>query len=181
MFYAWEEYFAEFENVKMSQGDILTLKGDAIVSPANSFSFGYMHRSGLQPARRVGPRESTARPADRGARRRTAGEAGRYRADGESRYPVLHFHSHRARSDEHREHRRHLSGIPRGAASRPRLQPYQSRRNPEHPLPGTGEGRVSHERCAWQMHCAHAVCVPGRVEHMGGLPRAVENHIDPMR
>jgi O-acetyl-ADP-ribose deacetylase (regulator of RNase III) len=40
MEYEWSNYFGEFDDVELSQGDILRDRADAIVSPANSF--GYM-------------------------------------------------------------------------------------------------------------------------------------------
>ena len=36
---AWQEYFAEEENVKIVEGDLTDVSCDAIVSPANSFGF----------------------------------------------------------------------------------------------------------------------------------------------
>lgn len=36
---AWREVFASFPDVTISEGDILELEGDAIVSPANSFGW----------------------------------------------------------------------------------------------------------------------------------------------
>ena len=40
LYYSWKKYFDEIDNVEVIDGDILLEKGDAIVSPANSF--GYM-------------------------------------------------------------------------------------------------------------------------------------------
>ncbi len=42
---------------------------------------------------------------------------------------------------------------------------------------GTGEGRMSYGRCAWQMYNAYAACVLGRSETLGGLAGAVRNHM----
>jgi O-acetyl-ADP-ribose deacetylase (regulator of RNase III) len=36
---AWQGFFAAYPSVSVQQGDILALKGDAIISPANSFGF----------------------------------------------------------------------------------------------------------------------------------------------
>jgi O-acetyl-ADP-ribose deacetylase (regulator of RNase III) len=40
LFYAWRAAFADCDDVRISEGNILSLQADAIVSPANSF--GYM-------------------------------------------------------------------------------------------------------------------------------------------
>ena len=40
LYYSWKKYFDQIKNVKILDGNILSFKADAIVSPANSF--GYM-------------------------------------------------------------------------------------------------------------------------------------------
>lgn len=57
---AWREVFAGIDHVAISEGDILELEGDAIVSPANSFGWmdggidlAYRERFGLDLEQRV--------------------------------------------------------------------------------------------------------------------------------
>lgn len=184
MEYAWRDYFEEFENVVISSGDILRDTADAIVSPANSFGYMdggldllYSQHFGWDLEKRLRRLLVAEHHGELPVGQAVIVETGR------EDIPYL-ISAPTMRVPMNIEETVHVY-----LAFRAVLRAVAAF-NIEHPgairsilCPGlgTGEGRMPYERCAWQMYYAYAVCVLGRVETMGGLARAVENHIDLLR
>lgn len=180
MYYAWEKYFAEFENVEISQGDILTLRADAIVSAANSF--GYMD-GGLDLVYSLHFGWDLEKRVRRCLLEEHDGElpvgqaiivptdrtdipwlisAPTMRVPANIENTVNVYLAFRAILRAVKAH---------NASGQPPIRSILC------PALGTGEGRMPWERAAWQMYYAYCVCVLGQVETMGGLAGAVTNHI----
>lgn len=178
---AWQDCFADANEVTISRGDILSFNADAIVSPANSF--GYMD-GGLD----------AKYSAFFGWQLET-----RLRAYLESHhYGELPVGQAVIVETEHQDIPYLISAptmrVPMKVANTPNaflafkavLQTVQlfNRTQPRKitsilcPGLGTGEGKMPPERCAYQMRKAYEICLLGDVETRGGLAQAVRNHQD---
>jgi O-acetyl-ADP-ribose deacetylase (regulator of RNase III) len=184
MEYEWSNYFAEFDNVEVSQGDILLDHADAIVSPANSFGYMdggldllYSQHFGWDLEKRLRAVLVAEHDGELPVGQAVIVETGRE----DVRY-LISAPTMRVPSNIEDTVNVYLAfrAVLRAVKGFNRVNPGAIR-SFLCPALGTGEGRVSYERCAWQMYYAYAVCVLGRVERMGGLARAVENHIDLLR
>lgn len=182
MFYAWEQLFSEFDNVTISQGDILTQKADAIVSAANSFGYMdggldlvYSMHFGWELEKSVRKALLDEHDGELPVGRAIIVPTGRddipwlvsaptMRVPSPIADTVNVYLAFRAVLQTVRAHNRQYPDTPIRSILCPAL--------------GTGEGRMPWDRAAWQMYYAYCVCVLGRVETMGGLARAVENHIN---
>ena len=178
---AWQDCFADVEEVTISQGDILSFKADAIVSPANSF--GYMD-GGLDA------KYSAFFGWELERRLRALLE--------ERHFGELPVGQAVIVETEHADISYLISAptmrVPMKIANTPNaflafravLQAVQLFNRTEQrkitsilcPGLGTGEGRMPPERCAYQMLRAYDLCVRGEVETKGGLAQAVRNHRD---
>ncbi len=181
LYRAWQDYFAEAEDVMVSRGDILSFKADAIVSPANSF--GYMD-GGLDA------KYSAFFGWQLEARLRSVLE--------EYHYGELPVGQAVIVETEHQDIPYLISAptmrVPMKVANTPNaflafkavLQAVQLFNRSEQrkitsilcPGLGTGEGKMPPERCAYQMFKAYEICLRGEVETRGGLAQAVRNHQD---
>ncbi|MDB5035627.1 MAG: Appr-p processing protein [Chlorobi bacterium] len=176
-----EKYFGEFENVEIIYGDILRSTADAIVSPANSFGYMdggidlvYTQHFGWDLEKRLRKllveKHDGELPVGQAVIVETLDpripyliSAPTMRVPSNIENTVNVYWAFRAVLRAVREHNAEFPGTINSILC---------------PALGTGEGRMPYARCAWQMYYAYAVCVLGRVELMGGLARAVENHID---
>lgn len=178
---AWQDCFADAEEVTFSQGDILSFKADAIVSPANSF--GYMD-GGLDA------RYSAFFGWELERRLRAVLE--------EHHFGELPVGQAVIVETEHADIPYLISAptmrVPMQVANTPNaflafkavLQAVQLFNRTEErkitsilcPGLGTGEGKMPPERCAYQMFKAYEICLRGEVETRGGLAQAVRNHMD---
>jgi O-acetyl-ADP-ribose deacetylase (regulator of RNase III) len=181
MAHAWEQYFGEFENVRVSTGDILREKADAIVSPANSFGYMdggldllYSQHFGWDLERRLRTRlldeHDGELPVGQAVIVETGSSSIRYLISAPTMRVPMNiadtpnvYLAFRATLRALREHDRLHPGSIRSVLC---------------PALGTGEGRMPYDRCAWQMYYAYAVCILGRKETMGGLAGAVRSHIE---
>lgn len=180
MVLSWSEQFAFVEAVTATQGDILEEKVDAVVSPANSF--GYMDGGlDLQYSQFFGwdlEKRLRSYLLEEHDGELPVGEA--------VIIPTLHqeipflvsaptmrvpmnvaetVNAYLALRAVIREVKRYNQFYP------------GSIKTVACPAFCTGEGRMPFERCARQMAYAWKVCVDGEKETMGGLARAVEQHI----
>lgn len=181
LYRAWQDCFAEIEDVTVSHGDILSFKADAIVSPANSFGFmdggldaKYSQFFGWQLERRL----------------RAFLE--------EHHYGELPVGQAVIVETEHTEIPYLISAptmrVPMRVSNTPNaflafkaaLHAVQSFNRTEQrkitsvlcPGLGTGEGKMPAERCAYQMLKAYELCLREGMETFGGLAQAVRNHMD---
>lgn len=178
---AWQDCFADAEEVTVSHGDILSFNADAIVSPANSFGYmdggldlKYSQFFGWELERRL-------------------------RAVLEEHYfGELPVGQAVIVETEHAEIPYLISAptmrVPMKVADTPNaflafkavLQTVQLfNRNGQRKITsilcpglGTGEGKMPPERCAYQMLKAYEICFRGEMETRGGLAQAVRNHMD---
>lgn len=177
---AWNDVFAEYPEITIAQGDILTFQADAIVSPANSF--GYMD-GGLdlkysqffgweleQRLRKLLVEEHCGElPVGQAVIVATEHPAIPYLISA----PTMRVPMNVAAT------------VNAYLAFRAIIQATkafnQTAREPITSIlcPGlaTGEGRMPPERCAFQMYEAYRICVLGEVETKGGLANAVRGHL----
>lgn len=181
LYLAWQDCFAEAEEVTVSQGDILSFKADAIVSPANSF--GYMD-GGLDA------KYSQFFGWQLEQKLRAVLE--------EHHYGELPVGQAVIVETEHADIPYMISAptmrVPMRISNTPNaflafkavLQAVQlfNRTAPNKitsilcPGLGTGEGKMPAGRCAYQMFKAYEICYRGDVERHGGLAQAVRNHMN---
>jgi O-acetyl-ADP-ribose deacetylase (regulator of RNase III) len=177
---AWRVAFAEVAQVDASQGTILAERGDAIVSPANSFGYMdggldliYSQHFGWDLEKRVRTRlladYDGELPVGQAIVVPTLREdvpflicAPTMRVPMNVSTTVNAYLAFRAALIAVREHNR---------TSDRRIESILC------PGLGTGEGRMPHERCARQMRIAYDAIVDGQVETLGGLAGAVRNHM----
>lgn len=177
---AWEEYFSEFSNIKISYGDILAEKADAIVSPANSF--GYMDGSlDLLYSQHFGwhlgknLRKVIEEEYDGEL---VVGEAVIIETGDQNIKYLISAPTMRVPMDVSHTVNAYL-------AFRAILRAVREyNKNTPNPIKsflcpglGTGEGRLPHDRAARQMYAAYKNIVLGEVEIKGGLVWAVEDHM----
>jgi O-acetyl-ADP-ribose deacetylase (regulator of RNase III) len=182
MFYAWEKLFSEFDNVTISQGDILTQKADAIVSAANSFGYMdggldlvYSMHFGWELEKRVRALLLAEHDGELPVGQAVIVPTERDDIPWLISAPTMRVPSPIADTvNVYLAFRAVLQAVRRHN----KLHPQKPIRSILCPALGTGEGRMPWERAAWQMYYAYSVCVLGHRETMGGLARAVENHID---
>ena len=184
MYYAWKKYFDDVENVKISDGDILAFKADAIVSPANSF--GYMD-GGLdlkyseyfgwdleKNLRGVLEKEYFGEiPVGQAVIIETGNENIKY---------LISAPTMRVPMNVEKTVNAYLAfkGI---------IQAVLAFNKNEKttifsilcPGLGTGEGKMSYEQCAYQMYRAYRLCIHGDILTQGGLAGAVRNHLELLR
>lgn len=181
---AWKKHFAGIDAVEASQGSILTVTGDAIVSPANSF--GYMDGSlDLIYSQHFGWGVE-----ERLRARLLAEYDGELPVGQAVIVPTQHAQiPWLISAPTMRVPMKIAETVNAYLAFRAVLQCVRDF-NKSAPTPirtilcpglGTGEGRMPVERCACQMRAAYDAIVLGKVETKGGLARAVEGHISLMR
>lgn len=181
MEHEWSNYFAEFDNVEVSHGDILRDTADAIVSPANSFGYMdggldliYSQHFGWDLEKRLRQHLLDEHDGELPVGQAVIVETGR----DDIRYlisaPTMRVPMKIENSvNVYLAFRAVLRAVRKFNEENPgAIKSFLC------PALGTGEGQMPYRRCAWQMYYAYGVCVLGRVEKMGGLARAVENHID---
>lgn len=178
---AWQDCFADTEGVTVSQGDILTYKADAIVSPANSFGFmdggldlKYSQFFGWELERRLrGVLE------EHHLGELPVGQAVIVETEPPDIPYLISAPTMRVPMQ--------VANTPNAfLAFRAILQAVQLFNQTEHrkitsilcPGLGTGEGKMPPERCAYQMLKAYEICIHGELETRGGLAQAVRNHMD---
>jgi len=181
LYYAWKKYFSGIiEQVEISEGDILAETADAIVSPANSFGYmdggldlKYSQHFGWQLERKLRTRLEEDYYGEI-----PVGQAIIIETD----HPDIPY---LISAPTMRVPMNIANTVNAYLAFKAVLQAVerhnQQASNPINsilcPGLGTGEGRMPHERCAQQMYHAYVTCALGQIEKMGGLAKAVENHI----
>lgn len=181
LYQAWQDCFADADNVTVSYGDILSFKADAIVSPANSF--GYMD-GGLDLKYSQFFGWQLEKKLRRVLEEHHYGELPVGQAvvveTGHADIPYL------ISAPTMRVPMKVADTANAFLAFKAVLQTVQlfNRTEPRKitsilcPGLGTGEGKVPPERCAYQMLKAYEICICGEVETRGGLAQAVRNHQD---
>ncbi len=181
LYYAWKKYFSDFDNVEISEGDILTETADAIVSPANSFGYmdggldlKYSLHFGWQLERKVRMLLEQDYFGEI-----PVGQAVIVETDNqEIKYLISAPTMHVPMNIE--------NTINAYLAFKAVLQAVKFHNEQYHDriksilCPGlcTGTGAMPYERCARQMYHAYLVCILGKIDKKGGLAKAVENHIE---
>jgi O-acetyl-ADP-ribose deacetylase (regulator of RNase III) len=181
LYYAWQKYFNDIENVEISEGNILADTADAIVSPANSFGYmdggldlKYSQHFGWQLERRVRALLEQNYYGEIPVGQAIIVETG---------YPNIKYliSAPTMRVPMNIENTVNAYLAFKGILQAVELHNKQCVSKIKSilcPGLGTGEGRMPYERCAKQMYQAYLTCVLGQVETMGGLAKAVENHIE---
>lgn len=177
---AWQQAFSAFDNVSASQGDILHIKADAIVSPANSFGYMdggidlvYSKYFGWDVEKRVRNKLLAEHygelPVGQAIIVETTHEQFPYLISAPTMRVPMNvaettnaYLAFRAVLDVVKRHNQHATQPIRSIAC---------------PGLGTGEGRMPFERCARQMLYAYFVVMLGHKEEKGGLANAVRNHM----
>ncbi len=181
MEYEWRKYFGEAEAVKVSSGDILREKADAIVSAANSF--GYMDGSldllysqhfGWEVERRLRKLLLSEHDGELPVGQAVVVETGNTDIPYLISAPTMRVPMNIAETVNVYWAFR---GVIRAVRQHNQAHPDSPIRSVLCPALGTGEGRMPYGRCAWQMYNAYAACVLGMVEVTGGLAGAVRHHI----
>jgi O-acetyl-ADP-ribose deacetylase (regulator of RNase III) len=178
---AWNDAFAEYPDVKISQGDILTFQADAIVSPANSFGYmdggldlKYSQFFGWELEQRLRKLLLTEHYGELPIGQAVIVETG---------HPAIRY---LISAPPMRVPMNVAATVNAYLAFRAVIQATkafnQTARAPITSIlcPGlaTGEGRMPPERCAYQMAQAYRICVLGELEAMGGLAGAVQGHLE---
>lgn len=180
LFYAWEKYFNELENVQVIDGDILKQQADAIVSPANSFGYmdggldlKYSQHFGWELEGRVRQRLEQDHFGEIPVGRAIVVETLRQDIPFLISAPTM-----RVPSDVSNSANAYLAfkGILESVIS------HNRNNEPEIksllcPGLGTGEGKMLPEMCAKQMRRAYDVCILGKFQTKGGLAGAVNDHL----
>ena len=180
MFYAWKKYFDGVDNVEVHDDDILKHVADAIVSPANSFGYmdggldlKYSQHFGWELENRV--------------RQKLENEHFGEIPVGKSIIVDTHLEdipflisapTMRVPSNVSNTINAYLAFkgilqavIMHNEGANKRIESILC------PGLGTGEGKMSPNKCAKQMFRAYEVCMHGRFETKGGLAGAVNDHI----
>ena len=181
LYYSWKEYFDDIENVEIIDGDILQLRGDAIVSPANSF--GYMDGGlDLKYSQHFGWEiESLVRD---NLESEFFGEipVGNALISSINHSNVTYLitaPTMRVPSDVSNTVNAYLAfkGILQ-TVMKFNLSNSKKITSVLCPGLGTGEGKLTPKKCAKQMYRAYQVCFRQDYLTKGGLARAVDDHID---
>ncbi|WP_372367556.1 macro domain-containing protein [Candidatus Uabimicrobium sp. HlEnr_7] len=177
---AWENFFSEFKDVKISYGNILADTADAIVSPANSF--GYMDGGlDLQYSQHFGwDLEKKLRLVleDQYDGELAVGQAVVINTDRDDIPYLISAPTMRVPMDVSQTVNAYLAFRAILIAIRHFNNNHtQKITNVLCPGLGTGEGRMPAERAARQMYAAYNNIVLGEKEIKGGLAWAVEGHM----
>ena len=178
---AWNNVFAECPDVTVSQGDILTFKADAIVSPANSFGYmdggldlKYSEFFGWELEQRLRDLLVEKYDGELPVGQAVLVETGHADIKYLISAPTMRVPMNGAET------------VNAYLAFRAIIQAVRAfKQDGRAPIatilcPGlaTGEGRMPPERCAFQMYEAYRICMLGEVETKGGLAGAVRGHLE---
>jgi O-acetyl-ADP-ribose deacetylase (regulator of RNase III) len=180
LYYAWKTCFLGVENVEVLDDDILKLKADAIVSPANSFGYmdggldlKYSQHFGWELENRVRPRMENEFFGEL-----PVGNAIIVPTNQDEIPFLITAPTMRVPSDVSNTVNSYLAfkGI---------LQAVIRHNEVENsvintllcPGLGTGEGKMPAQKCAKQMRRAYEVCILNKFETKGGLAGAVNDHL----
>lgn len=177
----WNKLFESIEEVTVSTGDILQHNADAIVSPANSFGYMdggidlvYSQHFGWDLEKRLRARLIAEFDGELPVGQATMVETANPGIPWLVSAPTMRVPM---RIDDTVNPFLAFRAVLRAVRDFNRTNPDSPIRSVLCPGLGTGEGRVPHDRCAWQMYCAYVAIERGRIETMGGLAGAVRSHI----
>lgn len=179
LYYAWKKYFDNVEQVEIIDGDILKQKGDAIVSPANSFGYmdggldlKYSKHFGWQLESRV-----RARLENEYFGEIPVGNALIIETGSQDIPYLISAPTMRVPSDVSNTVNAYLAfkAILQACLKHNKL--HRKIKTVLCPGLGTGEGRMAAEVCAKQMYMAYQVVFNGQVLQKGGLAAAVNQHL----
>jgi len=180
LYYSWKKYFDGLENIEVIDDDIFSQKGDAIVSPANSF--GYMDGGlDLKISQTLG--WDIERKVREVLEREYFGELPVGNAiiveTSHQKFPYLiSAPTMRVPSNVSATVNAYLAfkAIIQAVLRFNRTHSYQIE-TVLCPGLGTGEGKLSANDCARQMYMAYETCMGGKMLKTGGLSSAVKQHM----
>ena len=181
LYYAWKKYFVDIDAVKISDGDILSFNADAIVSPANSF--GYMD-GGLD----LKYSEHFGWDLEKNLRTKLikehfgeipVGQAVITKTNYEQIKYLISAPTMRVPMNIENTTNAYLAfkGIIQSVIEFNQCNKYQIS-SILCPGLGTGEGKMTYDQCAYQMHQAYKTCINGEILTQGGLSGAVKQHMN---
>jgi O-acetyl-ADP-ribose deacetylase (regulator of RNase III) len=182
LYYAWKKYFDDIEEVRISDGNILSFKADAIVSPANSF--GYMD-GGLdlkyseyfgwdleRKLRDILEKEYFGEiPVGQAVVIETGNKNIKY---------LISAPTMRVPMNVEKTVNAYLAfkGVIQAVLAFNKSRQCQKISSILCSGLGTGEGKMSYEQCAYQMNRAYRVCIYGEFLTQGGLAEAVRDQME---
>ena len=181
LYYAWKKYFDKIDNVKVIDGDILSFKASAIVSPANSF--GYMDGGldlkyseyfgwGLEKKLRLLLEAEYFGEIP-------IGQAVIIETERDDIPYLISAPTMRVPTNIEKTVNAYLAfkGIIQAVQKFNKIND-NAITGILCPGLGTGEGKMPYEQCAYQMYKAYRLCVYGEILIQGGLAGASHNHMD---